>query len=79
MARKFVKLNFPQKLVKKPVIWTTAKKFNIVPNIRRAKVTETQGEMILELDGTPQNLEKAIKYLMKSGVIVEPIIGDIIE
>lgn len=79
MARKFVKLNFPQKLIKEPVIFTTAKKFNVVPNIRRAKVTETSGEMVLELDGSNENLEKSIKYLSKLGVKVEPIVGDIIE
>lgn len=79
MAKKIIKLNFPQKLIKKPVIFTAAKKYNIVPNIRRAKVTPSQGEMVLELSGDLDNLEKAIKYLTKSGVKVEPIVGDIIE
>lgn len=77
--KKMVHLVFPQKLIKKPVIYTMAKKFNIVPNIRRAKVTENVGEVTLELSGTKENLEKARIYLEKLGVKVEPVVGDVIE
>ena len=79
MAKKLVKLTFPQKLIKEPVIFTMAKKFDVMPNIRRARVTEKIGEMVLELDGDEKNLEKGINYLTKAGIIVEPIVGDIIE
>ena len=79
MAKKIVKLTFPQDLVKKPLTFQMAKKFDIMPNIRRAKVTETVGELVLELDGESKNLEKGIEFLKKQGVIVEPIVGDIIE
>jgi ABC-type methionine transport system ATPase subunit len=79
MAKKMVHLVFPQKLIKKPVIYTTAKKYNIIPNIRRAKVTETIGEVTLELAGSKENLDKAIRYLERQGIKVEPIVGDIIE
>lgn len=79
MAKRLVKLTFPQKLIKKPVIYTMAKKYEVMPNIRRARVTEEVGEMVLELDGEEKNLEKGIAYLIKVGVIIEPIIGDIIE
>ena len=51
MARRIVKLTFPQKLVKEPLTFQMAKKYNILPNIRRAKVTESVGELVLELDG----------------------------
>ena len=40
-----------------------AKKYDVIPNIRRAKVTEKVGEVTLELSGTRVNLEKARKYL----------------
>ena len=35
--KKRVKLTFPQDLIKEPVIFTMAKQFNVVPNIRRAQ------------------------------------------
>jgi ABC-type methionine transport system ATPase subunit len=79
MAKKMVHLVFPQKLIKKPVIFTMAKKYNVVPNIRRANVTETAGEVTLELSGTKENLEKVRKYLERAGVKVKPIVGDIVE
>lgn len=79
MAKQMVHLVFPQKLIKQPVIFTMAKKYNLVPNIRRAKVTDTVGEMTLELTGTKQNLDKATSYLEKIGIKVEPVVGDIVE
>lgn len=79
MAKKMTHLIFPQKLIKKPVIYTMAKKFDVIPNIRRAKVTEKVGEVTLELSGTRENLEKARKYLQKAGIKVEPVVGDIVE
>lgn len=79
MAKQMIHLVFPQKLIKKPVIYTMAKKYNVVPNIRRAKVTETVGEMTLELSAAKVNLDKAAKYLEKIGIKVESIVGDVIE
>jgi ABC-type methionine transport system ATPase subunit len=74
-----VKLTFPQQLIKEPVIFTMAKKFDVMPNIRRARVTETVGEMVLELEGTDENLEKGLRYLKEAGVDVELVEGDIVE
>lgn len=79
MAKKMVHLIFPQSLIKKPIIYTLAKRYNLIPNIRRAKVTETVGEMTLELTGTNENLEKARGYLERMGVKFRSVVGDIIE
>jgi ABC-type methionine transport system ATPase subunit len=77
--KKRVKLTFPQHLIKEPVIFTMAKNFDVMPNIRRARVTETVGEMVLELEGTEENLDKGIQSLKDQGVEVELVEGDIIE
>ena len=74
-----VKLTFPQHLVKEPIIFTMAKNYDVMPNIRRARVTDTVGEMILELEGTEENLEKALNALQNQGVQVQLIEGDVIE
>jgi ABC-type methionine transport system ATPase subunit len=79
VAKKMVHLIFPQKLIKEPVTFRMAKKFDVIPNIRRANVTETVGELILELEGEQENIDKGIKYLTDIGVKVEPIVGDIVE
>jgi len=74
-----VKLTFPQHLIKEPVIFTMAKRYDVMPNIRRARITETVGEMVLELEGTEENLKKGIKGLKEQGVDVELVEGDVIE
>lgn len=79
LVKKMVKLVFPQHLIKEPVTFKMAKKFDIIPNIRRARVTETVGELVLELDGAEENIEKAMKYLMKLGVDVKTIEADIVD
>lgn len=74
-----IKLTFPPNLIKEPVIFTMAKKFDIMPNIRRARVTETVGEMVLELEGSEENLNTGVKFLKDQGIVVEPAEGDIVE
>lgn len=74
-----VKLTFPQHLIKEPVIFTMAKKYNLIPNIRRARVTETVGEMVLELEGDEDGINKGIELLKQQGVDVELVEGDILE
>lgn len=77
--KKRVKLTFPQDLIKEPVIFTMARKFDVIPNIRRARVTETVGEMILEVEGEDENVNKGIEDLKQQGVDVELVEGDILE
>jgi ABC-type methionine transport system ATPase subunit len=74
-----VKLTFPQHLIKEPVLFTMAKKYDVMPNIRRARVTDTVGEMVLELEGEEENLNNGLQSLRDQGVEVEYVEGDIIE
>lgn len=74
-----VRLTFPQDLIQEPVLFNVAMKYNICPNIRRAKITETVGEMVLEFDGAGDSIQKGIKALTKKGVQVDPVEGDVIE
>ena len=76
LLKKQVTLVFPQDQIKEPVVFTMAKKFDVMPNIRKARVTETVGEMTLELEGTEENLQKGIKYMESKGIKVEPVTGD---
>ena len=78
MARKQVTLIFPQHLIKEPVIYMMSKEYDVVPNIRRARVTESVGEVTLELEGSEDGLKKAVVFLEKKGVKVEPVVGDVV-
>lgn len=79
MMKTRVKLTFPQSLIKEPVIFSMAKQFNVMPNIRRARITETVGEMVLELEGNDDDLYKGIAFLKEKGIEVEMVEGDVIE
>ncbi len=79
MATRAVKLTFPQALIKEPVTFRMAKQFDIVPNIRRARVTETAGELVLELEGAEESIQRGIEYLRSLGVEISEIEGDILE
>ena len=74
-----VRLTFPQNLIREPVIFTMARKYDLIPNIRRARVTETVGEMILEIEGDDESIQKGIESLRQQGVLVELVEGDILE
>ncbi len=77
--KKVVKLVFPQNLIKQPITFKVATKCDIIPNIRRAKVTETIGELVLELEGEQRNVEKAINLFKRYGVEVELVEGDFLD
>ncbi len=79
MPKMWLHLIFPEEQIKKPVIYRMSIRHKVVPNIRRANVTEKTGEMILELSGSKENLEKAIRYLKRLKIEVKPITGDVIE
>ncbi|MHB1003440.1 MAG: NIL domain-containing protein, partial [Thermoleophilia bacterium] len=59
------------KLIKKPIIYQLVKDYDVIPNIRRATVDETFGQMIMELSGEEADLEKAFAYLRDIGVEIE--------
>jgi ABC-type methionine transport system ATPase subunit len=58
--KKALSLIFPQNLIKEPVIHEMTKKFDVVFNLRRAKVTENVGEIVLELEGSDDAISKAV-------------------
>ena len=78
MPKKQVTLTFPQQLIKEPVIYLMVKECGVVPNIRRAKITETVGEVTLELEGTDDQLKKGVQFLEAKGIKVQPVTGDVI-
>jgi hypothetical protein len=68
-------LVFPADLVREPVIYTVAKTHRLVPNIRKARVTEASGEATLEFSGAEEDLKRGIEHLTRLGVKVRPVKG----
>ena len=78
MARRRVKLTFPKELITQPIIYYLGKEYDVITNIRRADVTEGEGWVVLELEGTAENIERALQAAMAKGVQVDPVAGDVI-
>jgi ABC-type methionine transport system ATPase subunit len=80
MATRRVHLVFPTAdLVQKPITWELSKKFDLIFNIRRARITEKVGESVLELDGDTKVLDAAVAWLKEQGVKVSPVTHDTLE
>jgi len=51
----------------------------VVPNIRRADISEDKGWVVLELEGEEKDIEAGIAWLTGKGIRVDPVTGDIME
>ena len=72
-------VSFPEELADRPMIYEVVKRYDVVPNIRRANVEEHTGWVILELNGDQEQLDGSIAYLEEVGCTVNTMEGDVIE
>lgn len=79
MVSKRIVLHFPQDLIDKPVISNMVRQFDLEFNILKASITpEKEGLLVLELTGSPKNLEGALKYLDDLNIHRQDLSRDII-
>ena len=72
-------VSFPEELVDRPLVYEIIKKFDVVPNIRRANVEGHSGWLILEVNGEQSQLDRAIAYFEGLGCTVNRMEGDVLE
>ena len=78
MTSERVKLTFPEHLIKQPIIARLVREFDVMPNIRQAKIEESVGWVICELGGEAEAIDRAIDWLRDFGVEVDRL-GDLLE
>jgi hypothetical protein len=71
-------VSFPEELVDRPMLYEIVKRFDVVPNVRRANVEAHSGWVILELAGAHGARDGAITYLEELGCSVNRMEGDIV-
>lgn len=71
MTKKRVLLNFPQELLKEPIIYSVGQQFQLETNIHRADVAEDRGCIELDLIGDEQQIDEGIAWMTGRGVRVE--------
>jgi ABC-type methionine transport system ATPase subunit len=73
-----VKLTFPESEVRRAVLATLVRQFDVDPNIRRADVEEHRGWIVCELDGDGDNIDAALDWLRQEGITID-LLGDVLE
>jgi len=79
VALRRIRLTFPETLIQEPIIYQMGREFDVVTNIRMADVDARVGWVILELNGTDQEIQRAIDWAESKGVRVDPVTGDVVE
>ncbi len=72
------RLTFPESQVLEPVIYHVVKDYNIIPSIRRASIENHFGWMIVDFQGSHEDINAAIAYLEGLGVEVVNAEGDFV-
>ena len=62
-----VKLTFPESEVRRPVLATLVRQFDVEPNIRRADVEDHRGWIVCELDGDAPQVEVRRRVVAPGG------------
>ena len=78
MTTRHLQLTFPEQRVTEPVIYNLIKRYDVVPSIRRANITNHQGWLVIELVGDDASLDAAIEYARSLGVEVSDAAGDVV-
>ena len=78
MSQVRVKLTFPESEVRRAVLATLVRRFDVEPNIRRADVEDHRGWIVCELDGDATHVESAVAWLRQEGIAVD-LLGDVLE
>ena len=78
MSQVRVKLTFPETEVRRAVLATLVRQFDVEPNIRRADVEEHRGFVICELDGEATQIDAALAWLRAEGITID-LLGDVLE
>ena len=68
MPKKTIHFEFSQGLVKEPLLYLLARKFDVVTNIRAASVTDEGGFVVLEVEGSDEVIKEATDYLEQQGI-----------
>jgi L-aspartate semialdehyde sulfurtransferase ferredoxin len=64
---------YPGKRLKDPIIYEVGKRFDVVTNVRTASVDIDMGIVGIQLEGERDEIRRAVAWVEKKGVHVEPV------
>jgi len=78
MASKRLILNFPSHLLDQPITFQLVRKYDLMVNILRARITpREEGRLVIEVTGSKKKVDEGMRYLAEVGVEVQPLARDI--
>ena len=73
MPIKQIRLKFQTNLISEPVIYQMGHKFKVITNIKRANIRQDTGWVILDLDGSDNEISASLEWITSLGVNVDII------
>ena len=73
MSIKQIRLKFQTNLISEPVIYQLGHKFKVITNIKRANIRQDTGWVILDLDGSDNEISASLEWITSLGVNVDII------
>jgi hypothetical protein len=73
MAIERYNLTFTRDMAGKPIVYSIGAKYDLVPVIERAQLSENAGWMRIALNGEKDEIQRALTDIMAQGVLVTPI------
>ncbi len=71
-------LHFPSAVTGQPIVYRLAREYDLVFNILRASIgPEEEGLMVMELSGDEADYQRAVDYLTRQGIRLQPLVQDI--
>ncbi len=79
MAVRRVVFHYPRQLIDSPVVSQLVSKYNLEFNILRANITpQSEGVMVLGLQGAEDDIERALSWVQEQGIAVQPLEKDVV-
>jgi ferredoxin len=72
LQRKYL-LTFTSDIVNEPITYKIVKSFDLLVNILRADVGDRGGRLLISVEGSGQQIEKAVQYLVNAKVQVKEL------
>ena len=73
MSKQRFMFTFSEEQIQEPIIYNLGQQFALITNIRRADVSKDEGWVLLELEGSDNDIEQGIAWVTSKGVRVDPV------
>jgi hypothetical protein len=73
MVKRKLKLTLPTELITEPMVYNLSREYRLTASIQRASMHEDKGLVVLDLDGSEEDLNQGVAWITARGVEIEPL------